>query len=120
MELTCIVCPKGCRISIEKENNNFIVVGNSCPRGERYAISEMKHPMRMLTSTITVLDGVHPVCPIISSQPIPKEKIPVCMKVIWQSKAVAPIACGDVVISNIAGTKIDMLASRDLSKVNNE
>ena len=29
-ELVCIVCPRGCHLTIDENNN---VTGNSCPRG---------------------------------------------------------------------------------------
>ena len=36
-ELTCIVCPRGCRLSIDEKLN---VTGNFCPRGANYAKDE--------------------------------------------------------------------------------
>ena len=50
--LTCIVCPIGCSLEVEIENNNVVSVkGNTCPRGEKYAISECSNPERMVTTT---------------------------------------------------------------------
>ena len=33
-ELICIVCPRGCRLTVD-ENNDYAVTGNSCKRGLR-------------------------------------------------------------------------------------
>ena len=33
MELVCIVCPKGCRMTVE----NGVVTGNTCKKGEAFA-----------------------------------------------------------------------------------
>ena len=30
-ELTCILCPKGCRLRVD-EKNGYAVTGNQCPR----------------------------------------------------------------------------------------
>ena len=39
-ELTCIGCPLGCSVKITLENNIIISVeGNTCKRGEIYALS---------------------------------------------------------------------------------
>ena len=49
--LTCICCPIGCTIEAELEGNHVLSVrGNSCPRGEKYAKSELSNPVRTLTS----------------------------------------------------------------------
>ena len=34
-ELTCIVCPLGCRIKVELDGDKIVsVTGNTCPRGK--------------------------------------------------------------------------------------
>ena len=51
--LTCICCQIGCTIEAEVEDNHVLSVrGNSCPRGEKYAKSELSNPVRTLTSTV--------------------------------------------------------------------
>ena len=34
-ELICIVCPKGCHLKVD-ENNDYKVSGNACERGAEY------------------------------------------------------------------------------------
>ena len=53
-ELICIVCPRGCHLKAEGPdgNGNYSVTGNSCPRGRAYAVSELTHPVRTLTTTV--------------------------------------------------------------------
>lgn len=51
MELVCIRCPRGCHLTVTKQKDGKIkVVGNSCPRGQEYGISEMTHPTRIITT----------------------------------------------------------------------
>ena len=47
-ELTCIVCPRGCRLKVDDQMN---VAGNSCPRGKIYAINELTTVYRKDTSS---------------------------------------------------------------------
>ena len=54
-ELICIVCPKGCHLYVDEENNDF-VTGNSCPRGAAYGQNEIRNPQRTLTSTPLIAD----------------------------------------------------------------
>ena len=50
-ELVCIVCPRGCRLKVDEEND-FAVTGNTCPRGAEYGRNEIMAPTRVLTSTV--------------------------------------------------------------------
>ena len=46
---------------------------------------------------------------------IPKDKIFDCISALKNVTATAPIAIGDVILQNVAGTGIDMVATRDVS-----
>lgn len=112
--LVCVSCPLGCPIEVEMENGEVIsVTGNTCKRGELYARTEMTHPVRSLTSTVKVDGGVHPVVPVKSASPVPKEKMLDCMKVINSVTVKAPVKIGDVVISDILGTGVDIVATNN-------
>ena len=64
-EYTCIVCPMGCPLKVELEDGKVLkVTGNTCPRGEKYAITESTAPRRVLTSTVRVTGGHLPLCPV--------------------------------------------------------
>lgn len=112
--LVCVSCPLGCPIEVEMENGEVIsVTGNTCKRGELYARTEMTHPVRSLTSTVKVEGGVHPVVPVKSASPVPKEKMLDCMRVINSITVKAPVKIGDVVISDILGTGVDIVATNN-------
>lgn len=53
-KMTCIMCPKGCYLIAREMNNKISVSGNACKKGEEYAISEIKNPQRILTTTIKI------------------------------------------------------------------
>lgn len=104
-ELTCIVCPLGCSISVTLEHDKIIdISGNTCPRGAEYAKNECTNPTRMVTSTILSDSGI-PV-PVKTDRPIPKDKIFDCMKIINQSRLTFPVKIGDIAIRNVFGANI--------------
>jgi CxxC motif-containing protein len=112
-ELICIVCPKGCHLKIDE---NLKVTGNGCARGIKYGIDELTNPTRMLTSTVVILNGEISRLPVVTSNPIPKDKIMAVMKEINQVKVEAPIYVKDIIIPNVLGLGVDLIATRDIKR----
>ena len=114
MELTCIGCPLGCRITVEKDKDEILSIsGYTCKRGETYARSEVLSPVRTITSTVRVRGGERPVVAVKTAEPVPKGKIADCMEVIYTLTTDAPVSIGDVISADIAGTGIALVASAD-------
>ncbi|MCF7832310.1 MAG: DUF1667 domain-containing protein [Candidatus Marinimicrobia bacterium] len=111
-ELVCIVCPIGCKLTVEKAGDEYIVKGNTCKRGIDYAIEELTNPTRMLTSTVKLKDSHYVRLPVHSSAPIPKDLIFKAMEVINTCTVKAPIIIGEPVIKNILNTGVDICSSR--------
>jgi len=110
-ELICIICPRGCHLTVDDELN---VSGNTCPRGAVYAKQELTHPTRTLTSTVRVVSELEAMLPVKSNKPLPKEKIFEAMEVINKTCVKAPIKIGDVVIKNIFGLDVDIVATKNI------
>ena len=90
INLTCINCPLGCPVQVTMDGGEIVeITGYTCPRGEQYARKEVTNPTRIVTSSVlvygTALKGV---------------ALP------------APVHTGDVVVSNVAGTGVDMIATK--------
>lgn len=117
-ELTCISCPLGCalKVEVDEHGNAVSVSGNTCKRGEDYGKREVTAPVRAVTSTVRVAGGAAPVVPVRTAQNIPKEKIFECMDAIRAANAAAPVKIGDVIISNVANTGVDIIAAKDIEK----
>lgn len=115
-EMICVSCPLGCPITVELSDSGEVlkVTGNTCKRGEKYAISECTNPVRMLTSTMKVNGGSLPVIPVKTSAPIPKDMMFECMNVINNEVVDAPIKMGDVLISNVCDTGVDIVATNEV------
>ena len=117
-ELTCINCPMGCRITVTMEGDNIISVeGNTCKRGHLYACAEVKSPVRTVTTTIKVTGGVSDRVSCKTKDPVPKDKIFEVMEEINKASAKAPIAIGDVLIEDCAGTGIPVVATKAVGSV---
>lgn len=111
VNLTCIECPLGCDITVGLDGEKVIsVVGNACPRGEKYASSEVVCPKRVLTTTVKLSDGR--MLPVKSSQPILKAETFNAMKRINSLVVSAPIKIGDVVLKDLY-EGIDLIACAD-------
>lgn len=111
-ELICIVCPKGCHLKVEE--SQMIVTGYSCLRGKEYAINELTNPQRMVTSTVKLISNDLKRLPVVTNKPIPKDKIFEVMNEINKVTVKAPIKIGDIIIENILGLNVNIIASRTI------
>ena len=109
--LTCIVCPRGCQLSVTLGNDGsvFDVVGNACKRGIKYAEDEYTHPMRTVTSTVRCEDGR--IAAVKTTSAVPKEKVFEVMRDINSVRPKGKISVGDVIIENVCGTGVCVVAT---------
>lgn len=104
--LTCIICPRGCSLVAEIEGDTVKVTGQSCPKGEQYAIDECTHPLRTVTSIVRVTNREDTMVSCKTESPIPKENIFDVMAIIRATEVEAPVAIGDVLCDNVFGTRV--------------
>ena len=111
-ELICIGCPMGCPIVVEMEDGKVLsVAGNTCPRGESYARKEVTNPTRIVTTTVRVDGGKVPMINVKTEQDIPKDKIFECIAALRGVTIKAPIHIGDIILENVAGTGVNIVAA---------
>jgi CxxC motif-containing protein len=116
-EITCIVCPTGCKVRVVKEGTRVIEVsGNTCKRGEVYAAQEAIAPRRTLTTSIKVVGGDFALVSVKSAAPIPKGRLFDLMAEVQKLRTTAPIRVGDVVVHDVLGLGIDLVATRAVHK----
>ena len=115
--LTCICCPLGCQVTVELENGEVVsVTGNTCKRGDDYVRKEVIAPTRIVTSTVKVSGGNAPLVSVKTKSDIPKSKIFECVKALKEVTVQAPIAIGDVILSNVADTGVDIVATKGVDR----
>ncbi len=112
-ELVCIVCPKGCRLHVDEEND-YSVTGNSCPRGAVYGHNEIKNPTRVLTSTVRLDGGIYRRCPVKTDKAVPKGLLLDIMRQLNDVSLKSPVECGQIVIENVCGTGANIIATKSL------
>ena len=110
--LTCIGCPLGCTLIAVPAEAGYDISGYTCKRGLEYARKELTRPERTVTSTVRVTGGVAKVTSVRTATDVPKEAILAVMKAIRTLKAPAPIAIGDILCEDIAGTGVALVATK--------
>ena len=112
-KITCIECPKGCSLSVDAENCRVVKVsGNECPKGEKYAISEIENPMRILTATVLTQGLSLKMVPVRTNKPIPKSMLISAMEEVKKVIVKERVMPGDVIIKDILNTGADLVATR--------
>ena len=113
--LICINCPLGCPLTVTLDNGEVVKVeGNTFPRGEAYAKKELTNPTRIVTSTVKVKGGKLAMASVKTAADIPKGKIFDCVKAIQDIELDAPVAIGQVVLANVCGTGVDIVATKNV------
>ena len=111
-ELTCINCPMGCLLTVDMDGDEIKnISGYTCPRGRTYAEKEVTNPTRVVTSTMKVIGGKKDRVACKTAHDIPKDKIAAVMEAINAAEAQAPVVIGEVLISNVADTGVDVVAT---------
>lgn len=113
-ELTCIVCPNGCHLKIDFTEKGMVVSGNKCKRGIEFAKTEFTHPMRTICSTVKTIFKDAPVLPVRVSAEIPKDKIFDVMKEINKVVIEERVLRGDIIIHDVLGLNVDVIATSSL------
>ena len=115
VNLTCIGCPMGCSLTAGMEEGQVVsVTGNHCGVGKKYAMKELTNPERTVTSTVTVLGGTAPVVSVKTASNIPKGKVFDCVKALQKVSVQAPVRMGQVVLADVCGTGVDVIATRKI------
>lgn len=121
LQFNCTTCPSECLLTVEvkRDTDGAVaevrsVTGNNCPRGDKFAHQELTCPMRVLTTTVAVSGGDEALLPVRTAEAIPLALHAQAMALIRGLVVNAPIRMGDVVLEDLLGTNIDLVASMDI------
>ena len=112
---TCKVCPVGCQLTIIKDEDSpkgYSVDGNSCNRGVDFGIKEITNPSRVLTGRVLLENGNMGRLPVKTTGVVPGDKIEECLAIFNETTAVSPVKRGDIIIKDILGLDVDVIAAR--------
>jgi len=116
--MTCIQCPKGCRLTVEIDADVVTsVAGNGCELGPVWAKKEVEDPVRTLTTSVRVLRGHSDLVSVRTSGPIPRRLLAEALAIAKELRIEAPVTLGRVVAENLAGTGVSLVATRGVDRL---
>lgn len=116
-KMVCINCPIGCNLTVYGDNeDNIRVDGNKCPKGYQYGKDEVLNPKRMVTSSVPIKKdkktGIYEMVSVKTESAVPKELIFQVLSEIKKVKLKAPVEVGDVILKDVLGTGINVVATQ--------
>lgn len=117
-EFTCIICPNGCDVSVELNEQGEIlnIEGHTCKKGEDYVRQELTHPVRTIATSVLVKGGELPLASVRLDAPIPKEQIFEAMAEIRKIQLEAPVTAGTVLIEKILGSEANVVVTKTVKE----
>ena len=113
-ELTCINCPIGCRITADYDGKEVTnIQGYTCARGLAYAKTEITDPTRMVTALVGV-EGSHVPLSVKTRSAVRKPLVFDVLAKIRETKVTPPVRIGDVVIPDVCGSGVDVIATENI------
>jgi Uncharacterized protein with conserved CXXC pairs len=116
MKMICTVCPFGCRLEAARSGGKISVTGNECARGREFALSEMDNPVRTVTATVRIVGAEIAMLPVKTASPVPRDAMESIVKALRAIEMEAPVESGEVVVRDICGTGVDVVATRSLCR----
>ena len=112
-KVICIQCPLACLVTLSVSKKGVInkVTNHQCKEGKKYAVQEFKSPTRVLTTTVRTQSDTRPMLPVRSREAVPKGVLKQCVQYLVNVTVKPPISMGDVVVSNILDTGIDVIST---------
>jgi CxxC motif-containing protein len=117
-ELTCISCPIGCHLELYQgpTDDEIVVKGNRCPRGEEYGKEEYLAPKRVVTCTCPTNSKVFPRIPVRTDKPLPKELINELLEKAYSTTVKLPAKRGQVILNDFHGTGVSLISALAMGK----
>ena len=107
-KLTCIMCPMGCSLEVQKDKKGQLVVrGNNCIRGDQFAKEELTEPKRIVTTLVKTKSGV---VSVKTNKSVPKKLV---KRVVDEIEKLRPekVKMNEVLIKNILNTGADVVVT---------
>lgn len=107
----------GCDLDVEHDEKDIqSVTGNQCARGAHYAVEEVFHPKRVVTTTVAVIGADIELLPVKTDRPVPKASTFDVVKLASTITATAPTQRGETLAENVLDTGVNLVATRSLPK----
>ena len=116
-EVLCTRCPKGCRLKLMIEEDEVVVKGYECKLGQEYGKQEAENPQRVVPTTVKINKARWPRLPVRTGDSVPLDRIEDIIDDVKGISVEAPVKKGDVIVKDVAGTSVSIIAVRDMERV---
>ena len=114
---TCVVCPVGCEVDVELRDGEVVsMTGNKCAKGKEFVLQELEEPMRVLTTTVPIKGARWAMLPVRTDKAIAKRLHFSAVQELASLELQAPVGVSDVIVTNIAGTGANVIATRTMKR----
>lgn len=111
--LTCVLCPVGCELEVARAAAGELEVkGNQCDKGVPFAVEEILRPKRNLATSVPIKGTAAKMVSVRLSGPVARDMIFPVLAEIARLRPEAPVRRGQVLIRNVLGTGVDVIATR--------
>ncbi len=112
-KLTCVLCPIGCELEVERAGDDALDVrGGQCDKGSDFAAGEILHPKRNLATSVPLAGTASRMVSVRLSAPVPRDMIFPILAEIAKLRPEPPVRRGQVLISNVLDTGVNVIATR--------
>jgi CxxC motif-containing protein len=113
--LTCVLCPVGCELEVRGDGGEELqIIGNQCDKGVPFALEEVLHPKRNLATSVPAKGTEARMVSVRLSAPVPREMIFPILAEIAKLRPEAPVRRGQILIADVLGTGVDVIATRSV------
>jgi len=114
--LTCVLCPVGCELEVARDAAGDLQInGNQCDKGIPFAVEEVLRPKRNLATSVPLRGTAARMVSVRLSGSVPREMIFIILAEIAKLRPEAPVRRGQVLIADVLGTGVDVIATRTVS-----
>ena len=110
--LTCVLCPIGCELEVERSGDGVDVRGAQCDKGPGFAADEVLHPKRNLATSVPLAGTADRMVSVRLSAPVARDMVFPILKEIGRLRPEPPVVRGQVLIEDVLGTGVDVIATR--------
>jgi CxxC motif-containing protein len=115
--LTCVLCPVGCELDVGRDAAGGLEVkGNQCEKGIPFAEEEVLHPRRNLATSVPIKGTAVKMVSVRLSGTVPREMLFPILAEIAKLRPESPIRRGQVLIVNVLGSGVDVIATRTVKE----
>ena len=111
-DVTCIICPKSCKINVNESDGTLDVNGYECSRGKKYAINEISDPRRIFTSTVIIKNGPIRMLPVRTDLPIRKNDWLKARELVKNIIVDLPVEFGYIIVDGFIEKNIKLISTR--------